>query len=555
MNETPTGVNLLEAPAPPPAQDALPNFGPEAARAGARRGFFAWLRRALPTFLVLLAIGGVGAWGHHTGWKLPKFAELFGGAEPRDDWCKEHSVPESVCVECNKALLPKPPHYGWCKAHGVHDCPFEHPDVAQLNEPPRVSREAVQRAERALQFAQRKANKSKCPLHPRRLQVKDQDTLTKLGIEPGTADESPVEESVAASGEVTYDPSLVANLAAPVPGRVWLVEEAGNLGRRVQKDEVLALVDAAEVGKAKAEFLRALADMDPKARTVARLKPLVGGGVSVADFQNAEAALRQAQLALVAAEQALLNLGLPIRAEDVKGLAPGEVGRRIQFLGLPDAYARRLARTTTANLIPVKASFAGVVVARHAVQGQLADPSKPLFVVADPGRMWLTLHLPQDSLKPFREKDLTALLGGKAVRFVPDGTDEEVTGKVTWISTAVDERTRTLQVRAELPNPDGRLRANTFGSGRVVLRTEARALVVPTEAVHWEGSCHVVFVWDKNFSKKGAPKVFHVRTVVPGVRNGPSTEIIAGLLRDEMVATRNSGVLRSELLKNNLGEG
>ena len=55
---------------------------------------------------------------------------------------------------------------------------------------------------------------------------------------------------------------------------------------------------------------------------------------------------------------------------------------------------------------------------------------------------------------------------------MPDGTDEEVTGKVTWISTAVDERTRTLQVREELPNPDGRLRANTFGSGRVVLRAD-----------------------------------------------------------------------------------
>src|SRR5262249_27662070 len=158
-------------------------------------------------------------------------------------------------------------------------------------------------------------------------------------------------------------------------------------------------------------------------------------------------------------------------------------------------------------LIPIKAPFAGVVVARQAVQGQQADPSRTLFVVANPRRMWLTLHVQQDSLKPFREKDLTALLGGKTVHFRPDGTDEEGTGKVSWISTAVDERTRTLQVRAELPNPDGRLRANTFGSGRIVLRTEAKALVVPTEAVHWEGSCHVVFVWDKGSSKKGAPKV------------------------------------------------
>ena len=65
----------------------------------------------------------------------------------------------------------------------------------------------------------------------------------------------------------------------------------------------------------------------------------------------------------------------------------------------------------------------------------------------------------------------------------------------------------------------------------------------------------MVFVRDKNFLNEGAPKVFHVRTVRPGVQNGPYTEIIAGLLPGEVIATQNSAVLRAELLKNNLGEG
>ncbi len=555
MNETPKGVNVLEAPAPPPAQDARPAPGPEATPGDARGGFFAWLRRALPTCLVLLAVGGVEAWGHHTGWKLPKFSELFGGGAAKDDWCAEHSVPESACVECNKGLLPKPPQYGWCKAHGVHDCPFEYPDVAQLKDVPQVSPEARERARRALAFAERKANSSKCKLHPRRIQFATQADLDKMGVELAPVWEAAVEESVAVSGEVTYDPTRVATLSVPVPGRVWYVEDRGNVGRAVKKDDVLALVDAAEVGKAKAEFLQVIGLLDLRRKTVERLRPLAGGGVSGAQVQEAEAALRQAQIALVSAQQALLNLGLPIRAEDVQGLSPEEIGRRIQFLGLPEPYAKSLAATTTANLIPVRAPFDGVVVARHVVRGQMADPSKALFVVADPSRMWLTLNVQQDALKPFRERDLHVLLGGKAVHFLPDGTDEEVTGKVAWISTAVDERTRTLQVRAELPNADGRLRANTFGSGRVVLRREAQAMVVPAEAVHWEGSCHVVFVWDKGSAAKDAPKVFHTRTVVPGVRNGPNTEVIAGVLPGEMVAARNSGVLRAELLKNNLGEG
>jgi cobalt-zinc-cadmium efflux system membrane fusion protein len=112
-----------------------------------------------------------------------------------------------------------------------------------------------------------------------------------------------------------------------------------------------------------------------------------------------------------------------------------------------------------------------------------------------------------------------------------------------------------VPVRVEFPNPDGRHHARTFGTAQVILRKEPRAVVVPNEAVHWEGDCNVVFVRDKRFDEPGVPKVFHVRSVRPGVKNGPNTEIIAGLLPGELVATRGSGILRSQLLKNNLGAG
>ena len=80
-------------------------------------------------------------------------------------------------------------------------------------------------------------------------------------------------------------------------------------------------------------------------------------------------------------------------------------------------------------------------------------------------------------------------------------------------------------------------------------------MVVPGTAVQWEGCCHVVFVRDKDFLREGAPKVFHVRTVHRGAGEEKETEIIAGVLPGEVVATRGSSLLRAELLKGNLGEG
>jgi cobalt-zinc-cadmium efflux system membrane fusion protein len=128
-------------------------------------------------------------------------------------------------------------------------------------------------------------------------------------------------------------------------------------------------------------------------------------------------------------------------------------------------------------------------------------------------------------------------------------------GTVGWISTDADDVTRTVKVRVDLKNADGRLRANTFGTGRIVLREEPKAIVVPSEAIHWDGTCNVVFVRDKNFMQSDAPKIFHVRSVRPGVKEGATTEIIAGLLPGEVIASKNSVVLEAQLKKSNMGAG
>ena len=62
-------------------------------------------------------------------------------------------------------------------------------------------------------------------------------------------------------------------------------------------------------------------------------------------------------------------------------------------------------------------------------------------------------------------------------------------------------------------------------------------------------------VRDRNYLKEGAAKYFHVRKVRLGTKDGKYTEIIAGLLPDESIATHGSFVLAAQLLKSKLGEG
>lgn len=366
------------------------------------------------------------------------------------------------------------------------------------------------------------------------LEFDSAEAVTAAGIDVAPVWRGPLTEAVAASGELGFDPARVARLSARVPGTAWRKFKA--TGDAVRAGEVLALIDAAEVGKAKAEFQQALVQVRLKRQSRDSAKA-AGVGVSAQRVREAEAAVREAEVRLLGAEQALANLGLPVKSSDFASLSLDEVAARVKLLGV-DAEVGGEA-LPTANLLPVRAPFSGMVLAADLVAGEVAGADKVLFTVVDPSRLWLTLHL---SLADARRVTV-----GQPVRFRPDGFAEEVEARVTWVGTAADETTRTVPVRAELPNPTGQLRAATFGKGRVILREVKDAVLVPREAVKRLGDAPFVFVRDPGFLQTGGVKAFYARPVRVGAGDGEQTEVVAGLDPNEVVATRGSGLLLDEL--------
>ena len=129
----------------------------------------------------------------------------------------------------------------------------------------------------------------------------------------------------------------------------------------------------------------------------------------------------------------------------------------------------------------------------------------------------------------------------------------EIKGTIAWISTEADDKTRTIKVRVDLPNSDWKLRANTYGQGRIVLREETDAVTIPSDAIHSDGDCRVVFVRDKNFLTAGARSIF-TSVKCGSAKSGDTSEIIAGVLPGEVVASKNSAVLEAQLLKGNMAD-
>ncbi|MBS0204116.1 MAG: efflux RND transporter periplasmic adaptor subunit [Planctomycetes bacterium] len=368
------------------------------------------------------------------------------------------------------------------------------------------------------------------------------------GITTTMVEQKPISERVRTTGVITYDERRVANLSARTTGTVWQV--CRHVGETVRKGDVLVVIDAVDVGQSKSEFLSALVARESKAEILANLESVTNGTIPPRQVREAKVALREARIHLLNAEQTLVNLGFSLRAADYEILSDTERADRIQFLGLPEAMVKDLDRAaTTSNLLPIRATFDGVVLKQDVVLGETAVAGNPVMEIADTHQMWLKLDVPKE--------DASRLALGQSVSFNPDGLGQDLHGSITWISTEMNEQTRTLQIRAEVENPvvsadpiSGQevrqLRANTFGTGTVTLRNSSTALVVPVSAIVHDDSQPLVFV-------RTADRTFERINVVLGIHDGDLVEIQSDKLQPGLEVVTNGGhVLKSEWVLNHV---
>ncbi len=381
------------------------------------------------------------------------------------------------------------------------------------------------------------------------LPVQTEQQLRQTGIHVGRPEQRAMQEEISAHALVTYMQTRTAQLSARVPGAVWSVH--CEVGDAVKEDEVLAILDAAEVGQAKAGFLQSLVGADVAEATLNRLKS-IGDAVPENRILEVDALYRRAVVERFNAQQALINLGLPIQYEELIGLSDVERARRVQFLGLPERVTRGLdPRSTTANLLPIVAPFDGEVIRRELVVGEIVSPNHSELAVADVSRMWLRLSISKEDALRANE--------GQKVIFTAAGLHAPIESEISWISTEADPKTRTVEALAVVANPvldtddaNGQrlLKANMFGIAKIRVSERPTAMVVPQKAVHWNGSEHVLFV--AHPPAEVAPEIasgwtFESRTVRTGAQSDGMVEIVDGLASDESVVVDGGRMLQSEL--------
>lgn len=369
------------------------------------------------------------------------------------------------------------------------------------------------------------------------VKLASEEVLKTAGIDAAGVEERLLGEYVEAHGDIDFDQNRYAHLSTRARGTAWYVHK--NAGDKVHKDEVLALIASPEVAQLKFDLQQTLLNVQTRDKIYRRL---IGAreGIAEKERDSAKAALREASIRLSNDQQSLQNLGLTISTADLAHMPDEQAAVYLRTLGIPPSLLQELdASTVTSNLLPMYAPFDSVVIKRDIVIGEVVDPGKPQFILADVSRLWIMLHVHQE--------DVGKLRLGQEVFFRVDATKEEAPpAKITWISDEVDEKTRTVLVRADVANPKGRLRPNAFGDGRILLRQEER-VIVPNAALQFDGVSYLVFARGESSTE------FQPLRVTLGPRHQDFTVVLSGLQAGQTIAVAGTHVLLSEMLKERIG--
>ena len=201
------------------------------------------------TAIAVAGFAGLFYWGQRTGWQLNRGAAAAENDSEKNDWCEEHRVPESICIECHPEKVPPSPSYGWCEEHGVSNCLWEHPDLAETTVRPTIAAGELSRIRAGLGFTPRAENNKNCKLIEKRIQLASASVAKKCGFEEKTVESGLIEENLDVHGDLMYDQTRIARLSPRVSGSLWSVLK--QMGDSVHKGDVLAPIEAADVGASK----------------------------------------------------------------------------------------------------------------------------------------------------------------------------------------------------------------------------------------------------------------------------------------------------------------
>jgi membrane fusion protein, heavy metal efflux system len=337
-----------------------------------------------------------------------------------------------------------------------------------------------------------------------------------LTIEPVT--ERAFRAEHVTEGKIAVDEDRSTPVFSPYAGRVTKL--LARPGDKVTQGQALFVIEAADNVQAQNDFISAMTGLN-KAKSALDLAQLQdkrakdlfeGKAVPLKDYQQTQATLIQTQNDLRSSQTAL------------------EAARnKLRILGLTDEAISTFQEKGSINReTTIFAPIAGTVVQRKIGPGQYvtAGASDPVFVIGDLSTVWLTAFV--------RETEASVVSVGQEITFSLLALPGRVlTGRINYVSAAIDPATRRLLVRATVDNKEGQLKPEMFATVTIYDAGDQPSVGVPKQALIYEGD--QVRLWVAHEDKS-----IELRQIKPGLTNGNLVEVKGNLKPGEQIVTKGS---------------
>ena len=338
----------------------------------------------------------------------------------------------------------------------------------------------------------------------------DSPKLKQIRVAEVQLAEMPTDEFTA-PGKLVVNPNKVSRVALPVAGRI--TDVLVHFGDAVKKDQPLLMLESPEAESSASAYLQAKGDVSQATAALhkaqsdfERIQDLFkGDAVAKKELVAAETTVTQAKTAL---EQAQVTLQQATARLDLLGLKPGNFRQKIT----------------------VRAPLSGKITEMTAVAGEYRnDLTAPLITISDLSTVWVSSNVPESSIRLVK-------IGERFDVTLAAFPGETLHSRVTRMADGVAPETRTVEVWAELSNPQGRLRPEMFGEVRHIESFHKVPSVPATGVIQAQGRSIVY--------REIAGGKFQQTNVEVGKRSGDLIPVLKGLRPGERVVVDGTMLMR-----------
>lgn len=179
---------------------------------------------------------------------------------------------------------------------------------------------------------------------------------------------------------------------------------------------------------------------------------------------------------------------------------------------------------------PVYATVSGTVSEKLVAEGAAIKKGQPLFKIANLETVWASFDVYENQINRFKK--------GQEITITTNAAPNNLyKSKVAFIDPILNTSTRTVTLRAVLPNKEGMFKPGMFVEGEIkTINSKATEVIaIPSSAVLWTGKRSVVYL-----KATINESVFEIRKITLGNKNGSTYEVLSGLKNGDEIVTNGT---------------